>query len=151
MGSDDRVAYEAGGAYLLLGPLSGSLDETDVEATLFGTNVRERAGAGLAATGDVDGDGRGDLLVGTYDTARYAPGSAYLVLAPFVGTRSLLHAEMKFFGDGEDEAGVTVLGPGDMDGDGLNELFVSGPCDDDGGAYAGAAWLLYGSTVAARL
>lgn len=148
MGTDEGVVYDEGGAYLLPGPLSGSLDERDVAATLLGTSEREYAGASLAATGDVDGDGRGDLLVGTAKDEGWEWGSAYLVLAPFAGTRSLLDAEMKILGSDRDVAGPTVLGPGDMDGDGLGELLISGPGDDDN---SGAAWLIYGSTVAARL
>lgn len=39
----------------------------------------------------------------------------------------------------------------DLDADGLVDLLFAGPGDDDGGEDAGAAWVVYGSTLQAWL
>ena len=78
-GADDG----RGSAYLVYGPVSGvsSLAEADLELT--GEAGDARAGFAVAAAGDVDDDGFGDLLVGAYGAENAegrSPGAAYLVL-----------------------------------------------------------------------
>ena len=50
-------------------------------------------------------------------------------------------------GDGDDEAGWAISAAGDMDGDGLGDLLVGAPGDDDGGEDAGAVWLVPSSLL----
>ncbi len=45
--------------------------------------------------------------------------------------------------DDEDRFGAAVASLGDLDGDGLFELVVGAPGDDDGGAERGASWILF--------
>ena len=47
-------------------------------------------------------------------------------------------------GDPRDYAGGSVAGAGDTDGDGLPDVLVGAWGDDEGGASAGAAFLLLG-------
>jgi len=45
--------------------------------------------------------------------------------------------------DNEDRFGVSVANLGDLDGDGVVDLAVGAPLDDDGGINPGAAWILF--------
>ncbi len=45
--------------------------------------------------------------------------------------------------DNEDRFGVSVANLGDLDGDGVVDLAVGAPLDDDGGNNPGAAWILF--------
>lgn len=91
----------------------------------------------------MDGDGRGDLAMGS---GYGGPGAVYVMLAPFVGTRSVDEAIARFEGDGDDNARYPVAG-GDIDGDGLGDLLVAGWGDDDGGTDAGAVWVVYATSL----
>jgi hypothetical protein len=53
----------AGAAYLVRGPVMGSLDLGRADLKLVGA-PRDSAGTGLSSAGDLDGDGRADVLVG---------------------------------------------------------------------------------------
>ena len=57
-----------GAGYLVLGPVTGTLDLSLADAKLMGENLRDRAGLSVSAAGDVDGDGHDDLLVGAAAT-----------------------------------------------------------------------------------
>ncbi len=45
--------------------------------------------------------------------------------------------------DAEDNFGSPVVNIGDLDGDGVNDLAVGAPLDDDGGSDRGAVWILF--------
>ncbi len=81
-------------------------------------------GASLAPAGDVDGDGHGDIIVGSPNPDPTAPifGSVY-VYSGADGT--LLHRfeEASFNGD----FGRAVAGVGDVDGDGSDDLVIGAP------------------------
>ena len=68
--------------------LSGGCTQVDLstaDAALFGESANDFAGEALAGAGDVNGDGRDDLLIGvpgqtSRSTAEYA-GKAYLIFS----------------------------------------------------------------------
>ncbi len=75
-GSDDN----SGAAYLFYGLTEGSYEATDAAAKILGTNTDDGAGQGVAL-GDIDGDGRGDLIVGanTESTGASRAGAMYVL------------------------------------------------------------------------
>ncbi len=80
-------------------------------------------GAALAAAGDVNGDGVGDLIVGQTDVpllgGPVGPGIARVYSG---ATAALLFA---FPGSATGDAfGCSVAGPGDLDGDGIPDILV---------------------------
>ncbi len=137
----------AGAAYLVLGPVSGTLSLGASEARFTGENRDDLLGHGLAGAGDANGDGYADLLVGAYlnDEGGEDAGAAYLLYGPLSGQRSVAEADGKLVGESAfDWAGSTCAGGGDIDQDGYADLLVGALYDDGGGADAGAAYLVLG-------
>ncbi len=132
---------------MLLGPVSGPLDPSDAEAKLVGEMSEDWAGSSTAAGGDVDADGLRDILIGaaSNDAGGSQAGKAYLVRGGVTGTLSLGDADAELVGETEgDEAGACVSGAGDVDADGHDDILVGARGNEDGGAAAGAAYLVHG-------
>lgn len=148
-GNDDG-GTDAGAAWLVLGgpaPTSASLTAADAEYT--GPNNGGMAGIAVAAAGDVDRDGYGDLVIGAYvdgDAALFA-GAAYLVRGgPAPASDSLTAADAKYTGEARyDYAGCAVSSARDFDADGYDDVIVGAYWNDEGAADAGAAYLILGS------
>jgi hypothetical protein len=133
---------EAGAIYLVYGPLTEGLDLSAADAKLVGEEPEDYAGSSLASAGDINADGYDDVLVGAWG---HESGEAYLLYGPLVGDLDLSAADVKLFsGDLSDYAGKSVASAGDVDDDGLDDVLVGAPGDEDGGYVAGAAYLLYG-------
>ncbi len=128
---------------------SGSFSSADL--VIEGVVTSDNFGLSVAGTGDTDGDGLDDLLIGarSHDHDASDQGSAFLFfggLAP--GSLTAADAGAKFWGEGEgDLAGSSVAGALDFDNDGLSDLLVSSYSNDDGGDAAGAAYLILGSGI----
>jgi hypothetical protein len=146
-GLNDEGDFESGAAYLVLGPVTGTLDLSFADAKMLGEDVYDRVGSSVSGAGDVDGDGHPDLLLGSRYNSEggNAAGAAYLVLGTVTGTLDLSHAHAKLVGETElDTAGTAVSGAGDTDGDGHDDLLVGAWGNDEGGKDAGAAYLVLG-------
>ncbi len=120
-----------GAAYLYTGPLTASSSLAEATATIDGSSVNghyscaDQVGSNFAA-GDIDGDGYDDILVGTSDEGRGIP---YLFHGPLSGALSLGDAEAWFNSPSEyssTSAGMAI--PGDMNGDGSNDIVLGTPC-----------------------
>ena len=149
----------AGEAYVIFGKASGfttidlaSLAVADgfiIQGHLSGDN----AGRSVAAAGDVNGDGFGDLIVGApyNDSGGISAGAAYVIFgkAGVFGTvdLSLLTLADGFIIQGDvasDQAGRFVSSAGDINGDGYDDVIVGARYGDDGGADAGKAYVIFG-------
>lgn len=138
----------AGAAYLLLGPLSGSIDLSAADATFIGEERADDAGCSVSAAGDTDGDGRADILVGAYgqDYGGSATGAAYVLLGgAHAGEVDLSAADAKVVGEhSDDNAGWSLSSAGDMDGDLRDDILVGAHREDAGGSASGSVYLVYG-------
>ncbi|MFZ5480812.1 MAG: hypothetical protein ACOZNI_28890 [Myxococcota bacterium] len=121
---------DAAGAYVVPGPPSGV---TELPAGLTRV-VGERWLGYAVSTGDTDGDGRDDILIGNHadlDESGLYVGSASLVLGPFSGTWDLRPdpPHRRFLGEAELD-GTTYL-----EAAVLTDLDGEGPADPVIGAY----------------
>ncbi|MCB9763746.1 MAG: FG-GAP repeat protein [Alphaproteobacteria bacterium] len=132
-----------GAVYLFDGPLSGSPGLGDADALIIGGDPSDNAGTDLAGAGDTDGDGLDDLLLGV--TALGTEGGAQLLLGPIAGDVDLSDADARLTGEAyNDNAGDSVAGPGDTDGDGYTDLLIGAPSNATEAERAGVAYLVRG-------
>ncbi len=143
----DGIGVDSGVAYLVRGPVSGTLSLSAADATFAGEEADDQAGRVVAAAGDVDGDGEMDLLIGAYsaDPGFNNAGAAYLMYGPVSGAVNLVAADMQIYGSATGQTLSTGLaGVGDLDNDGHDDLMFGLPGDDTAFSNAGAVWYLGG-------
>ena len=106
-----------------------------------GDSAIDLFGASVSGAGDVNGDGFDDLIVGAPadDNNGNFSGNAR-VLSGSDG--SVLYS---FDGDLGDEFGRSVSGAGDVNGDGVPDLIVGAPRDDNNGDRSGSAKVFSGA------
>ena len=98
--------------------------------------------ASVAALGDLDGNGVDDLAVGGGKEVWIL----FLNMDGTVATEQRISGTTGGFGgniSGDDFFGYSVAALGDIDGDGVEDLAVGAPLDDDGGLDKGAVWILF--------
>jgi len=143
--SDPASIADAGAAYLVYGPFSGSLDLSSADAIFTGLEAGDNAGRSVSSAGDYDQDGIDDILIGSKqdDTAGTDAGAAYLYFGPATGTTSLATADVAFTGAvAGDEAGITV-GSADVNGDGAPDVMVGAHLDSSLTLQGGGVYLLF--------
>jgi hypothetical protein len=131
-----------GGVYVVTGGASGA-SSAAAGVTLSGSGTTDYAGYSIAAVGDTNGDGVGDLLVGAPGVSDLA-GVAYLVHGPVSADGALSAvAAASMTGSAASQAGIVVGGIGDQDGDGAPDLIVGANGYD---AFAGKVYVMSGAT-----
>ena len=162
----DNGGADSGEAYVIFGKTTGfeTIDLTNLAVGSAGFIIQgdatgDHAGWSVASAGDVNGDGFADIIVGapgnnnTRDGAASVidAGEAYVIFgrASGFGTIDLtnLASTQGFIIQGQtaaDLAGFSVSGAGDIDGDGFDDLVIGAPQNTQGGANAGAAYVISG-------
>lgn len=127
-GQDDD-SLDEGAVFVFFGPITTDTDTDAADVTVIGNDAFDQAGSGLAAGGDLTGDGIDDLLVP-------APGADRVGLfeGPLGAEANLLlsDADLRFVGSVNDQFGASVC-TGDFDGDGSRDVVVGAPLHDSGG------------------
>jgi len=133
-----------GTVYLMAGPLTADTTPEDAFAVLTSTTPDDHAGDGLAAAGDVDGDGYDDLLVAAFD-AQGREGLAYLVPGPISGALSLQSSGFTIANhEARDRPITSAAALGDSDGDGLADLAFGSRRESSEHDEAGAIFIFRG-------
>jgi hypothetical protein len=134
------------------GTVKGDTYISDSVGGLAGTlGNGDRFGTSITAIGDLDGDGRSELAVGApKDNDSGSDAGAVWILS--LNADGTVKSEQKinemmggFSGvlDDGDEFGMSVVGLGDLDNDGVADIAVGADGDDDGGGKTGAVWILF--------
>jgi len=135
-----------GAGYVVFGGAGAGFGDRELAAlgeaglTILGESDNDFAGAAMAAAGDFNGDGFGDVLVGAARVDRDGTedhGAAYVVfggvgggvvdldrVAEGIGGRKIIGRDFK------DYAGHAVASGGDINGDGFDDLIIGTPQTD---------------------
>ena len=137
-------ASSTGAAYLVLGSASPASASLATAIKFDGEAATDGAGSAVSGLGDIDGDGFDDMVVGSWYRSTYA-GAGYVVLGGAAPASTTLSSSVEFAGEAAyDRAGYSVSGAGDVNGDAVPDLVFGAYGNDDGGAEAGAAYLVLG-------
>ena len=149
------AASDNGAVYVVHGPVSGDVDLDAADARLDGEAAGDELGYGAGVTlgGDLNRDGYIDLVAGARfnDRGGNKSGAAYVVLGPIsTGTATdMSSADAIFVGEAAaDQTGDSVAGPGDIDGDGSDDLLIGSGWNDAGSSDGGAGYLVLGPVSA---
>ena len=137
----DANGSDSGRSYVVF----GKADTTSVELSMLGAGgfvldghaAFDYSGWSVSGAGDVNGDGMDDLIVGAWLAEPNGPrsGRSYVVF----GKADTTLVELSTLGgsgfvlDGEaaeDQAGWSVSGAGDVNGDGMDDVIVGAPTAD---------------------
>jgi len=154
-GDDDGDA-DAGALWILSLDTQGRSTHaqkiSDTAGDFGGTlDLGDEFGAAVTTVGDLNDDGVPDLAVGApYTNDGFVDAGAVWIL--FMRPDGTVKDQQKisritgdFRGDlgAGDLFGYSLSGLGDLDGDGIPDLAVGAPLDDDGGTNKGAVWILF--------
>ncbi len=157
---NDAGGATAGAVYVVFGKTGGGVVDLDNVARgvggfrIVGQAAGDQAGWSVAALGDMNGDGRGELLIGAPTNAGGGTksGAAFVVFGKATGTEvrlaSLGTAGFRIVGErGTDNAGWSVASAGDMNGDGRGDLVIGARANDANGTDSGAAYVVWGKAA----
>jgi hypothetical protein len=153
----DGASYTGGGAsYVVFGKASGfdaNFNLSDLDGgngfRIAGEGIYDYSGHSVASAGDVNGDGFGDLIIGT----KYA-GASYLVFGQASGFDSNLELSdldgangFQISGSAADHAGRSASAAGDVNGDGFDDLIIGASYAGASNSRAGASHVLFGGDL----
>ncbi len=152
----------AGRSYIVFGQSAGFTSALNLSALdgtngfrLDGISAGDGSGGSVAAAGDINGDGFGDLLIGasTADAQGTDSGAAYIVLGKSGGFASSLSFSSligsngaQLWGNPGVNAGNSVAAAGDVNGDGFADIILGVPQEDQNGNNSGMAVVRFGSS-----
>ena len=143
---------DAGALYVVHGPISGTIDlPSTSNGIYYGETAGDQLGRGaVSMLGDVNADGFADILVGSYkhDGVSADSGAAYLLLGPATAQGQTIDAaaSVALYGGLDQGLGYAVAGPGDVNGDGIDDALVSAYKDDGVDPTTGSSVINVGTT-----
>ncbi len=144
-----------GAAFVFLGSATGIANggPSTAAARLESDQAASEMGSTVAAAGDVNGDGYGDVIVDApaYDAGQTDEGAAFVFLGSAIGISNgtPATAAARLESDQPDQwRYMNASGAGDVNGDGYADVIVGFPSYDAGQALEGAAFIFLGSASA---
>ncbi|MEC9345728.1 MAG: tandem-95 repeat protein [Pseudomonadota bacterium] len=134
--NSDSYAADGGAVYIVFGRAATSVVDANTlgESTGFeitSSTANELLGKSIAGAGDVNGDGRIDVIIGAPYSATHPGGAAYVVFGQqFTGNIDTAFLASSYSGfvitssTQGDGVGYHVAGIGDVNGDGLDDVLV---------------------------
>ncbi|MFA6028192.1 MAG: integrin alpha [Patescibacteria group bacterium] len=151
-GNDDG-GLSAGAVFLFFGQaevFSGNINLSTADVEFIGEEAGDLAGYSLSAAGDINGDSNEDIIIGAMGDIAYT-GSIFLIYntsSNFAGDYDLSMADARFTGEvGGDLVGYNLTRIGDMNADGYDDMVITAYQNDNNGAAAGTAYLIYGQAT----
>lgn len=146
--SPDIEHLFAGKAYLILGRSTGwSLNESlaNADHAIVGVEANQLLGTCVSGAGDVDNDGKGDLLVSSANPQE--DGRIFLFLGSSMSAAAALisasDADTQILGS-DFSTGDAMAPLGDVNGDGYDDFAIGAPIFDNG---VGKAYAIFGRGV----
>jgi hypothetical protein len=160
---DDDVVDDDDDSTLVDDDDDSTLDDDDTtppppptDIAQFPSFVSSRAndwsGEAVSILGDVNGDGFDDFAIGAPAGGEKEQGSAGGRVHLFFGKETpdwgvntpLDSADVTWEGADNDDLGFTIIGPGDWNGDGFDDIIAGAPQHPQGAGQAGRAWIILG-------
>jgi hypothetical protein len=127
----------------------------DLGFQIKGAAAGDALGSAVAAAGDVNGDGRMDLLLGSRNELildRGSAGAAYIIFGQTSDLDLSLYdftggnvGGYKVVGGVDSGIGTAVAGLGDINGDGYADVAIAASNWNNGGVNGGVVYVIYGS------
>lgn len=145
----ESAGDRSGRGVFFLGPLQGARDFAEPDAWLDAESSWIGVSAALTITSDLDQDGDTEILVGAPGIYADVTGAVVVFRDLWTGGRTTADADLVLDGHGLfGNFGLALSGGADADADGVDDLVVGAPGDDDN---TGAAWLFSGADLDARM
>lgn len=144
---DDDVGHNGGSIYLYRGSAEGIAASSEQKILASTGSTRDYYGNSVSAGGDLDGDGRYDIVIGAYEDAEDGSGlgAIYLYYGDTTGPNPATERQIRASdGAGGDRFGLSVSAGIDIDNDGYRDIVVGAPSADAVGAESGSAYIFYG-------
>ena len=140
--------------YLIFGKKTGWANNvnlsTSADASIVGERLASWFGYGVSLDGDLNGDGFDDVVIGAgYDDEAFTnAGQVYVVFGKAAGWKKYFNAsgaDATFLGEAaQDLAGYGFTAGGDVNGDGIDDMFIGAQQNSESGVNAGQAYVILG-------
>ena len=136
-----------GAAFFYLGSATGVPNGSEGPSSARLDGSPGSFGRSVAGAGDLNGDGYGDVVVGSPGSSTEDVGVAYMYLGGGSGISGFSVLSNNTFSSTQGQAGVgaSVASAGDVNSDGYSDVIIGAPLYDSGSADEGAAFIVHGS------